>query len=102
MASYKFSRQLAAGELRGTDELARALSRQRFFIPTSPNRDRFESQSPRVLNTEMSQSADAVYSDDVAAPSAGMTQRVVHRDSGAHERPGFFRRQVFGNRGEGC
>ena len=83
----------------GINVMVRAqFSRQRFLVLASADRHGLESHLPRVLNTEMSQSADAVHGDHIAAARAGIAQRVVDRDARAHERPRFLRRQVVRNR----
>src|SRR5207249_1058405 len=71
---------------------------QRFLVPPSPKSHRHESHLPRVLNSQVSQSANAVHGHDVASPRARMAQRVEYGDARAHERPGFLRRQFIRNR----
>src|SRR5437867_2800416 len=73
-------------------------SRQRFLVPPAANCHCLESHPPCVLNSEMSEPADAVYRYHVAAPGARISQRVVHGDACTHERSRFLRWQFVRNR----
>jgi hypothetical protein len=77
------------------------LLRERLFVVAAVDRDRFKPHLSRVLNTEMAQSTDTVNCDNVSGPSTSVSQRVINRPAGTHERPRFFRRQFFGNRCQG-
>ena len=72
--------------------------RQRFFVLPPANRHRHKSHLPRILESEMSQSADAMHRDHVATARARIAERIVDGDARAHERPGFLGRQFVGNR----
>src|ERR1700675_1834688 len=74
------------------------LRRQLFFIFSATEREGIKPQLTRVLNPEMSQSADAVDRDYVAAPRTRIAQRIVNGHTCAHERPRFFARQFIWNR----
>ena len=73
-------------------------SRQRFLLPPAANCHCLESHPPCVLNSEMSQSSNAMYRYHVAAPRARISQRVVHGDACTHERSCFRRWQFVRNR----
>src|SRR2546430_15653535 len=73
-------------------------SRQRFLLPPAANCHCLESHPPCVLNSEMSQSSNAMYRYHVAAPRARISQRVVHGDACTHERSCSRRWQFVRNR----
>src|SRR6185503_13642888 len=77
------------------------LARERLFVVAAIDRHRLKSHSPRVLNSEMAQSADAVNRDYISRPSTGVAQRVVNRNTGAHEWSGFLRRNFVRDRRKG-
>src|SRR6266568_2971761 len=74
--------------------------RERLFVFPATKRHGFESHSPRVLDTEMSESADSLDRNNVTGPRARIAQRVEHRHPCAHERSRFFRWQFVGNYGQ--
>src|SRR2546428_8656640 len=75
-------------------------ARQRFLVVSSVDGHRLEAHLPRVLNSQMPQSANTVDRDDLSSARAGVAQRVVHRDACAHERPCFLRGQFIRNRSQ--
>src|SRR6266516_3756259 len=74
--------------------------RKRLFVLASAERDGIESHLPRILNSEMSQSADAVHGHNFAAARPRIAERVIDRDARAHERPRFLGWQFIRNCGE--
>src|SRR5437870_3348873 len=76
--------------------------RQRFFLFTSAERDGLESHLPRILNSEMSQTADAVHGHEFAAARPRMAERIIDSNARAHEGPCFLRRQFIGDRSQSC
>ena len=74
--------------------------RERLFVFPATKRHGFESHSPRVLDTEMSESADSLDRNNVTGPRPRIAQRVEHRHPCAHERSRFFRWQFVGNYGQ--
>src|SRR5829696_7957498 len=76
------------------------LSCQRFLIIPTIHRNRLEAHLPRVLNSEMTEPADAVNCDDVSRARAGITERVVDRDARAHEWTSVLGGYVIGNQSE--
>src|SRR5436190_20975705 len=66
-------------------------SGQRFLLFPATERHSFKSHFSRVLNAEMSESADALHSHNVTGTGAGIAQRVENGHTCAHEWPGFFR-----------
>src|SRR5438132_2299796 len=71
---------------------------ERSFIFSAAERHGLESHFPRVLNPEMSESADALYRDHVTGARARIAQCIENRHARAHEWPGLFRWQFIGNR----
>src|SRR5439155_21549833 len=63
---------------------------------------RHKSHLPRILNPEMSQSADAMHGHELAAARARVAQRVVDGNARAHERPRFLRWQFIRDGGQRC
>src|SRR2546423_12723441 len=57
-----------------------------------------ESHPPRVLHSEMTEPADTVDCDNIAAARAGIPQSVIHGHACAHKRTYFLRRQLIGHR----
>src|ERR1041384_4857129 len=64
-----------------------------FFVVASVDRHCLEAHPPRVLNAEMSKPADAVNGNQLSRACARISQRVVDRDTRAHEWSCFLRRQ---------
>src|SRR6185369_187246 len=85
------------------DVMMRAeFSRQRLFVVPSVDRDCFESHPPRVLNAEVSKSADALHGDHLARSRARIPKRVENRNARAHERTRFLSGQFIWNRSQHC
>src|ERR1044072_52504 len=61
------------------------------FVVTAVDCDSLESHLSCVLNAEMAQAADTVNRNHVSCTRAGVAQRVVDCDAGAHEWSSFFR-----------
>src|SRR5437899_11536659 len=76
--------------------------RHRFLVLTSTDRDGLKSHLPSVLNSEMSQTADARHGDWLAGACARIAERVTDSNARAHERPCFLRQQFIGNRRQSC
>src|SRR6266705_932947 len=76
------------------------LSRQRFFVVSPVDRDCLKTHLPRVLNSEMSQSTDAVHCDHLSSARTGVAQRVEYRNARTHEGSGLLRREFIRNRGQ--
>src|SRR6185369_15650271 len=78
------------------------LTSQRFFVAASVDRHRFEAHPPRVLNAEMSKPANSMHRNQLSRARARISQRVVDRDTRAHERPCFLRRQFVRDGSKRC
>src|ERR1043166_911003 len=65
-------------------------SGQRFFVFPATKRHGFKSHFSRVLNAEMSESADALDGHNITGAGSGIAQRIENSDACAHERPRFF------------
>ena len=76
-------------------------SGQRCFVPTATDRNGTKAHLARVLNTQVTQPADALNSYQVAPTRSGIAQRVVNSDACAKQRGSLVGRQVIGNRGHG-
>src|SRR5512132_84419 len=76
------------------------LLRERLFVVTSIDSYGLKPHPSRILNAEMAQPADTMNCDYVSGASTRVTQRVVNRDTGAHEWSGFLSRNFIGDRGE--
>ena len=66
--------------------------RERFLVLPSAKRHRLEAHLPCVLNSEVSQSANAVHGYHVAGTRAGVAQGIEDGHAHAHEWSGFFGR----------
>src|SRR5205814_2297169 len=67
------------------------------FVLSSAKCHGLESNLSCVLNSKMSQPADAVHRHNVATARTRIAERVVNGDARAHEWSCFFRRQLIRN-----
>src|SRR5215510_6765907 len=71
---------------------------QRFFVSATPDPHAVKTHLPYVLNSQVTQTANALYRYHITSPRAGRAERVVHRNAGAKEQSGLVRRQVIRKR----
>ena len=64
-------------------------------------RDSAKTHLAGILNSEVTEAADALHCDQVAGACSGIAQSVVDGDSGAEQRSGFGGGQVVGHGGDG-
>jgi len=57
--------------------------RKLFLLASTPDCDSVESHVPRKLDTKMSKATNALDSDQITAPQAGVAKSVVGRDTRA-------------------
>src|SRR5262245_14369191 len=63
--------------------------RKLFLVASTPDRDRTEPHLPRKLDTEMPEPTNALHSDQVSGPQAGVAKGVVGCNSRTKERGGL-------------
>ena len=73
------------------------LFRQRWFVAAAADGNSTESHLAGVLDSEMSQTSNALDRDEIAAPSPCVSQRVVNRDASTKQRHCFVGWQVLGH-----
>src|ERR1019366_811136 len=76
-------------------------SGERFFVLAPADGKRAEAHLPRILDSQMAQSADALNGDQIASARARIAQRIENGDAGTKQRGGLGGVQVFGDGGDG-